>query len=103
MQMMPQTGSTKSASQKQLHPVPEAIKESAERLSAEVGTSAKEMAERTAHAASDYYQRGSQWLQANYGKTLGVVGLVAAAGVLGYFFGRNQKGNPELSSKEMDF
>lgn len=47
------------------------------------------LASDTAQAATETYNKASNWLQQNYGKTLGVVGALAAAGVIGYFIGRS--------------
>ncbi len=37
---------------------------------------------------SQYYQTSTGWISQNYGKTLAVVGAIAAVGLVGYYFNR---------------
>jgi len=77
---------------KQLHNVSDSLRDSAEhgsQAASEYAAKAKHMASDTADAAGEYYERASSWLEQNYGKTLGIAGFLAAAGVIGYLIGRN--------------
>jgi hypothetical protein len=69
------------ANPKPLQDVNDAMKDTAAK--------ARNAAEETLDTASEYYSQASDWVQENYGKTLGMVGIVAAAGVIGYFIGKN--------------
>ena len=56
---------------------------------------AREALERTGDLVDDakdlaveYYDNSREWLKDNYGKALGGVAVIAAAGLIGYFIGK---------------
>ena len=74
---------------KSLHNVAESARESAEHLSSEMANKASRLATDVSENAGEYYGKASGWIQQNYGKTLGVIGFIAAIGTIGYLIGRN--------------
>jgi hypothetical protein len=79
--------SNKSAS-KQVLDITDSLRDRAEQTGSDLSSKAKDLAKNTADAAGEYYGKASSWLGQNYGKTLGVAGVVAAAGVAWYFISR---------------
>ncbi len=69
-----------SQAAQQLH----TISESAEQVSSDIAKKANQFLE------SEPAKKATQWMQQN-GKSLGWIGAVAVAGVLGYVVGRNFK------------
>ncbi len=80
---------------KRLHDVSEGT-QSVDQMASEAGKKAKMMARDTAEMAGQYYDQASSWIGQNYGKTLGLIGLIAASGVVGFMLGRNR----EMDSSE---
>ena len=74
-----------------LRDVAETTQETAETISTGLSARASRIAQDTAESAGQYYSQANNWLQQNYGKALGVVGTLAAAGMIGYWIGRNEK------------
>lgn len=68
---------------KSLHDVAESARETTEHLN----TEATRLASETVETANEYYNKSRKWLQKNYGKTLGLMGIMAAIGAIGYILG----------------
>ena len=90
----------------QLHNVSETLKEHSqtkqEEDNAEQSAKLKKLshlAEETQKATEEYAERASNWLQENYGKTVGALGFLAAAGAIGYFIGKNHTRSHNGSSQ----
>jgi ElaB/YqjD/DUF883 family membrane-anchored ribosome-binding protein len=67
------------------------VKDNVERLTDEFRDRAGRIAGDVRERATEYYDEATDWLQENYGKTLMVVGVLAAVGLAGYFLARNNR------------
>jgi ElaB/YqjD/DUF883 family membrane-anchored ribosome-binding protein len=69
----------------------EKARENVEHLSSEIRDRAGRMASDATERAREYYDEASDWMKDNYGKTLAVVGILAAAGLIGYMLSRSTR------------
>ena len=83
---------------KSLHNVSESIRDTGEHLVSDLSQKTSRMADDAMETAENYYHRASNWVQNNYGKTLGIVGAIAAVSTLGYFLSRNSERSEFQSS-----
>ena len=60
------------------------------------------MASDASEKAKYYYGDANDWLQANYGKALVAVGILAAAGMFGYFLARRGRGEFEFEGRRFE-
>jgi hypothetical protein len=58
-------------------------------MSSDVRENAREVMDEAAQMASEFYGRIGGWLNTSPGKTVGVISLVAAVGLVGFYLGRN--------------
>ncbi|MCM2278743.1 MAG: hypothetical protein NDJ89_11770 [Oligoflexia bacterium] len=72
-------------------PQSSSIRDASERFAREAKSEAKDVLQDATEAASEFYDRTSTWVQANYGKSLAIAGVLAAVGVFGYVLGRNSQ------------
>lgn len=72
-----------------------------EPISEEFRGQASSLAEDIGIKMKEYYEDASTWLQQNYGKTLLVVGILAAAGLTGYFLARNPKEHEKIPERQV--
>lgn len=77
------------------------LRQNMDRISGEIRDRASRMAKDVSERARVYYGDSSVWLQDNYGKALAVVGILAAAGMVGYFMARrnSEDMNSSMESK----
>ena len=85
---------------KQLHDVSEAVKETIDQTIPEFRHKIKGIATETVGQISEAQHNARGWVQHNYGKTLGIVGAIAAIGTLGYLLGKNNFGQELWSPKQ---
>ena len=69
----------------------EGVKNNVSQISDDIRNRASRMASDLNDRATEYYDDASTWMQANYGKVLVAVGVIAAVGVAGYFITRSDK------------
>lgn len=53
-------------------------------------TQAENVMQDASQAASAFYDQASGWVQENYGKTIAVVTVLAAVGIVGFMLGKNR-------------
>lgn len=82
------TGQSKGTS-KQLHTIPDTMRETAEQISSEIGDKTRRLAKDTSPPLGEFYDQASIWVQDNYGKTLSIIGVLGAVGMIGYMLGKN--------------
>jgi hypothetical protein len=63
------------------------VRDASERFAARSRSS--EMLDNAQEIASDFYEQASAWITKNYGKALGIAGVLFAVGFLGYYLGKN--------------
>lgn len=61
-----------------------------QKMSSNIGSRANRLASDASSKTSEYYAKANTWVQENYGKTLGAVGVLAVVGIAGYLLGKNQ-------------
>ncbi len=67
---------------------PEGVREQVKNLFGDLRTRASDLAHNAGDSAGHYYDEAGFWLRENRGKTIAVVGALAAVGLLGFYFGR---------------
>ena len=87
---------------KQLHQVSESVRDASEHFVSDLSNKARHLASDTTENMTEYYNQASRWMSQNSGKTLGVIGLVAVSGVIGFFIGRNRMPFSSSSSSDCD-
>jgi hypothetical protein len=84
---------------KQLQNISESARDTAEQAATDFSQKANRMASETSESTGEYYDKASNWIQENYGKTLSVLGAVAAAGTIGYLMGKNSHQDSEYQQQ----
>jgi len=82
-----------------LHEVSEAVSGSADQM-AEIETKVSKLATETKEAAGKYFDKAGSWLQGNYGKTIGILGFLAAVGTVAYLIGKNSSQSLKTPKEE---
>ena len=82
---------------KPLHDVTESLRDSAHQMGAELSQRKNRLTTEGVDSVREYSDQASTWVQQNLGKTLGVVGLVAAVGAIGYALGKNNRTSEHTS------
>lgn len=85
---------------KQLQNISESVRDSAEQSASEFGQKASRLTGESTEATGEYYEKASSWIQENYGKTLGALGFLAAAGTIGYLLGKGNQSESEYQASQ---
>jgi hypothetical protein len=71
-------------------------------LSQEIRDRASGVASDVSDRAKTYYYDAGGWMQQNYGKALIGVGVLAVAGLFGFFLSRRNRFEPEVSDVDQN-
>jgi hypothetical protein len=76
------------------------ITDASKRFGAEAREKISDLSGNFGEYAGDFYRTASQWLQGSNGRIVGMVGIVCAAGLIGYFLGcRSGAASMDLTSE----
>ena len=86
---MQQVSSGKKDISKQAQNASSSIRDTAEHFASDASNKASQMMEKATDTANEYMSEANSWVQENYGKTLGVVGVLTVVGLAGFLIGRS--------------